>query len=82
MPKATTLPVIRSVPMFNTSDNTPFSSRKDATIHELGLQLRELLLPHFRDDGELKKICMKLAKNHSNFKTIYTKLDRAQRMAS
>ena len=82
MPKATTLPVIRSVPMFNTSDNTPFTSRKDATIHELGLQLRELLLPHFRDDGELKRICLKLAKNHSNYKNIFDKLGRAHRMAS
>lgn len=81
MPKATTLPVLRAVPTFYTKDNTAYTDRKGATIHELGLQIREALLPHFRDDGDLKKICLHLARNHSNFKNIYDKLGRAHRMA-
>jgi hypothetical protein len=82
MPKATTLPVIRSTPTYITSDNVPFTNKKDATIHELGLQLREALLPHFQDNGELKRICLKIAKNHPTYKVIFEKIGRAHRMTS
>ena len=85
MPKTTqtTLPVLRAVPTFYTSDRTAFTHRKDATIYELGLEFRKLLLDEgFQDNGELKKICLTLAKKKQKFQNTWDKLGRAHRMVN
>jgi hypothetical protein len=78
---STTLPVLRAIPTFFASDQTSFSSRKDATVHQLGLEIRSLLIDEgFQDNGDLKKIALTLAKKQSKFKNTWDKLGRAHRM--
>jgi len=77
----TTLPVLKSVPTFFTSDRQNFTDKKSATIHELGLQIRSLLIEQgMTDHGEVKQISLEIAKKFDKFKPVFNKLQRAQQM--
>jgi hypothetical protein len=83
MPNSTSLPTLRSIPTYYTEDRTAFTSRKDATVHQLGLEFRKILINEgFQDNGELKNICLTLAKKQIKFKNTWDKLGRAHRMAN
>ena len=78
----TSLPILRSVPTYYTDDRNAFTSRKDATIHQLGLELRKILIESgYVDNGELKKLALDIAKKPNTFKNVFEKIRRAHRMA-
>lgn len=50
--------------VFKTSDMQTHGTRKEAEIHQLGLEIRSQLLElGFKDEGNLKQISLALAKN-------------------
>jgi hypothetical protein len=60
------------------SDGTmyPGDHRKDAQRHEAGLEILKILMENFRNDGELKKIAMTIAKEFETFAPVFTQIRR------
>lgn len=78
------MPVLKAETVFRSSDNVSFSTRKDATIHEIGLNLRRALIENgFPDhDGKIKQICMELVKKNVRYKPVFDLLKNANAMKS
>lgn len=59
------LPVLSRVSKYEARDGTTFESRKDATVHQTGLDLmKQFMTMGFQNNGELKRFCIAFAKNY------------------
>lgn len=71
------LPQIRETKCFLASDNTTHPDRKSAQIHECGLNLlAKLIDKNEKNDGQLKRVCMIIAKEFELFGDTFTAIRR------
>lgn len=75
------LPKIRTESVFKATDNSHHSSRKDAQLHECGLEIRRVLIDQgFPDnDGKVKAMAMQIAKNYPAFAGVLDAIRRVRR---
>jgi hypothetical protein len=75
---------LKAKTVFTASDNQTFDTRKDATIHEIGLHLRRALIENGIHDqtGTVKAICMELVKKFPKYKGYFKAIQNANAMKS
>ena len=75
---------LKAKTVFTASDNQSFDTRKDATIHEIALNLRRSLIENGIHDhtGLVKTVCMELVKKFPKYKGCFKAIQNANAMKS
>lgn len=80
------LPQIKSRQTFRSSDNQNHDTRREATVHELGIHLMNKIQEEtgFRNDGQLKAVCLHLSKGflEKGYREMFQDIGTAHRLKS
>jgi hypothetical protein len=73
----------RAKSVYQAADNTTFDKRKDAVIHDTGIELRKAFHDAgFPDQtGSIKAMCLCMAKNYTKFRPVLDRIRRANQLS-